>query len=353
MIPLNEYEARQADEIAAWKSERPSLVMTAFRGLGRPLSRLLARIVPDETLQTLAAKAEEFSTRYSAPDEIARKAGVGDLSELRSWTLRRVRFPCGNHQRVAERRAMAEGAVAGLGGIVTETLNLPILLAATLRSIFQTGHCYGYLLDTEIDRLFVLGVLELSTADDPARRQAVCQQLRDLGKSRSASPADGKAVPLSGLEESLLEDMAIGAVPLVGDLTWIFMDYDFIRRWISTPAGVPGALASRPRQGNGDLPGDDSLRRSSMQGAVDLAAQLLYAGSYGLAFGATLPIAVAARGIGSFENPIARAERRAQRMPPSTPIDSSQRFGPAGSRQEPLAAIGEPPGLALFTASSS
>jgi len=46
MVPLNEYEARQADEIAAWKSERPSLVMAAFRGLSRPLSRLAARVVP-------------------------------------------------------------------------------------------------------------------------------------------------------------------------------------------------------------------------------------------------------------------------------------------------------------------
>ena len=74
----------------------------------------------------------------------------------------------------AERQAMIEGAVAGIGGVVTETLNVPVLLAATLRSIVRIGHCYGYPLDSEIDRVFVLGILELSTADDPARRQASC-----------------------------------------------------------------------------------------------------------------------------------------------------------------------------------
>jgi EcsC protein family len=307
MTPLDEYEARQADEIAAWKSERPSLVMSAFRGIGRPLSRLLARVVPDETIQSLATKAEELSTRYAAPEEIARKAGVNDLSELRTWTLAECDALAAAISAPAERRAMAEGAVAGLGGILTETLNLPILLAATLRSIFQIGHCYGYPLDSEIDRLFVLGILELSTADDPARRQAVDQQLRSLGNQTGDS---SKAVPLDGLEESLLQDMALGAVPLVGDLTWILMDYDFIRRVDITARRVFQERWLRDRGKVTQIfPAHESHRRSSVQGAVDLAAQLLYAGSYGVAFGVTIPLALAARGISSVDNPIARGSR--------------------------------------------
>ena len=67
MVPLNEYEARQADEIAAWKSERPSLVMAAFRGLSRPLSRLAARVVPAGTIPALVAKAEAMSEKFGGP----------------------------------------------------------------------------------------------------------------------------------------------------------------------------------------------------------------------------------------------------------------------------------------------
>ena len=42
----------------------PSLVMAAFRGIGRPLSRLLARAVPDETVRSLAVKAEAMSKQF-------------------------------------------------------------------------------------------------------------------------------------------------------------------------------------------------------------------------------------------------------------------------------------------------
>jgi EcsC protein family len=311
VVPLNEYEARQADEIAAWKSERPSLVMAAFRGVGRPLSRFLARVVPDETLRTLANKAEELSTRYAAPHEIARQVGVKDLSELGRWTLAECDALAATISAPTERRALAEGAVAGLGGIVTETLNLPILLAATLRSIFRIGHCYGFPLESEIDRLFVLGILELSTADEPARRQAVCQQLRKLDGDRTPSASNGQPIHLDGLEESLLLDMAIGAVPLVGDLTWILMDYDFIRRVDITARRVFQERWLRLRGKVTEIdPAHLSLRRSSVEGAVDLAAQLSYAACYGLAFGVTIPLALTARGIALFDNPVARGARK-------------------------------------------
>ncbi len=87
MVPLNEYEASQADEIAAWKSERTSLVMEAFRGLSRPLSRLAARAVPHDAFVKLVAKAEAMSQKFGGAEEIARLAKVHDIAELRNRPL--------------------------------------------------------------------------------------------------------------------------------------------------------------------------------------------------------------------------------------------------------------------------
>src|SRR5271157_5774259 len=181
MVPLNEYEARQADEIAAWKSERPSLVMAAFRGFSRPLSRLASRFVPGGTIRAVVAKAETMSAKFGGAEVIARMAGVHDIRELREWSLEACDRLAVTISTPAQRQAMIEGAIAGLGGAVTETLNIPVLLTAALRSIYRIGYCYGYPLDTEIDRFFVLAILELSTADEPARRQALFQQLKNLG----------------------------------------------------------------------------------------------------------------------------------------------------------------------------
>src|SRR5271166_2005194 len=230
MVPLNEYEARQADEIAAWKSERPSLVMAAFRGLSQPLSRLAARVVPQGTIRALVAKAETMSEKFGGPAEIARMAGVADIRELRDRPLEECDRLAVTVSTPAQRQAMVEGAIAGLGGVVTEALNIPVLLTAALRSIYRIGYGYGYPLDTEIDRFFVLAILELSTADEPTRRQALFQQLENVGTFASSDQAPAKPVSLESVEEDLLEDLAFGAVPIVGDLTSILMDYDFIRR---------------------------------------------------------------------------------------------------------------------------
>jgi hypothetical protein len=180
MVPLNEYEARQADEIAEWKSERASLVMAAFRGMSRPLSRLASKVIPQETIRSILDRAETVSQKLDGREEIARKAGVSDVCELGKWTLEECDRLAASISAPAERLALIDGAVAGIGGVVTETLNVPLLLTATLRSIIRIGHSYGYTLDSEIDRLFVLGILELSTADEPERRQELFQQLEQL-----------------------------------------------------------------------------------------------------------------------------------------------------------------------------
>jgi hypothetical protein len=296
MVALTAYEARQADEIAAWKSERPSRLMAAFRGIGRPLSRLLARAVPATTVRSLAVKAEAMSKSVIGPPAIARYARPNDLGEPRSWTLAQCDALAATISGSAERRAILEGALAGLGGIVTATLNVPILLAATQRSIFRIGHCYGFPLDSESDRLFVLGILELSTADDPARRQAIHEEIRELVTS---SP-NGKTINLDGLEQILLQDLAIGAVPLLGDITWIPMNYDIVRRVDITARRVFQERWLRDRGKVTEIfPAPESGRRSSLQGGIGLVAQLCYAGSYGIAFGVAIPLAVAAWGVSS------------------------------------------------------
>jgi hypothetical protein len=188
-------------------------------------------------------------------------------------------------------------------------LNVPLLLAATLRSIIRIGHCYGCTLDSEIDRLFVLGILELSTADEPERRQELFQQLEQLGPAgpNGRSKSKKKGVDLDGVREVMIEDLAFGAVPIVGDLTSILMDYDFVRRVDITARRV---FQERWLKDHGKVekiyPAAVSRRRSSIDGGADLLAQLTYVGSYGVAFGVAFPLALIARKAAAFDNPVVR-----------------------------------------------
>jgi hypothetical protein len=302
MEPLNDYEAARAREIAAWKSERPSLLMAAFRGVGRPLSRLLVRFVPDSAVHSLAMKADAVSRNLVGTPGIGSKASGETAARTRS--LAECDALAHHHSGTAERRALLEGAIAGIGGILTATLNVPVLLAATQRTIFRIGHCYGYPLDSEEDRFIVLGILELSTADAPERRQAVLQQLLILsarsGQRQHSKPGtepNTLPVSLAGLEEVLLQDLALGAIPLVGDITWIPMNFDIVRRTDITARRFFQERWLRDRTKLVEIePSRTSLRRSSLRGGLSMLGHLGYACVYGLSFGAVLPLAVAARG---------------------------------------------------------
>ena len=229
---------------------------------------------------------------------------------------------------------MIEGAIAGVGGVVTETINVPVLLAATLRSIARIGHCYGYPLDTEIDRVFVLGILELSTVDDPARRLELFRQLRDLGTGARRLAPKGKPLSLEGVSSAMFEDLAFGAVPILGDVTSILMDYDFVRRVDITARRV---FQERWLKDRGKLdeifPAPESRRRSSLEGGADLLAQMAYVGSYGIAFGLTLPLAVIARARRPMTIPWSGAAGRGRATPRRMPTGSWMASASEGVRE--------------------
>ncbi len=46
MAELTAYEMQQIEEIANWKSERPSLVMSAYRAITNPLTNVFSRVLP-------------------------------------------------------------------------------------------------------------------------------------------------------------------------------------------------------------------------------------------------------------------------------------------------------------------
>ena len=113
---------------------------------------------------------------------------MNDLSELRSWTLAECDALAATISAPPSAGRLLEGAVAGMGGIVTETLNVPILLAATLRSIFRIGHCYGFPLDSEIDRLLRPGHPRALDGRRPGSPPGDSEQLRDLDADPAAPP---------------------------------------------------------------------------------------------------------------------------------------------------------------------
>ena len=106
MVPLETDQARQFDEIAAWKSERASLVMAAFRRVAAPFLLSLARAVPDKTLLCWPCRPKRFPSRRRSTGNPPR-AAPKDLGGSHSWSLAECDALAAATSAVAERRAPA------------------------------------------------------------------------------------------------------------------------------------------------------------------------------------------------------------------------------------------------------
>ncbi|MDG3007104.1 EcsC family protein [Paludisphaera mucosa] len=306
---LTAYERRQVGAIAAWKGETQGWGARAVARVRRPLARLGESLIPDAALRKVldgldaALEAEPRVAAFLA------ESGVESLEALKLGPLERCDRLADRVGVRAERLAMGMGAVAGAGGLITELAGLPLLLAAALRAIHRTGLCYGYNLDGPADRSYLLGVLELSTVDDPDVRVRIRERLARLARGRER-PGD-PPVGLDGLEGCVAGDLALEAVPFVGDPVAIVLDYMMMRRvdrtarmvfrerWLRDAGRIEGEIAPAPPH-----PRDDALRAFG-----DLAGQAAYVTGFGLAFGVVLPLAAARRASRRLPDPVVRGAR--------------------------------------------
>ncbi|HEY2159574.1 MAG TPA: EcsC family protein, partial [Isosphaeraceae bacterium] len=185
MAELTPYEAVQVEAISEWKSERPSTLAEAIRGLTWPLTKLVAKAVPSDRLGLIVEELAKRAKEHDHVADILEAAGASSLAELRDRPLETCDALAAKVCVRAEHLALLEGVVPAIGniaipvvgGAATGVIDIPILLEASLRAICRIGHCYGYPLESDADRDFMAGVLDLANADEPEERQAECEAL--------------------------------------------------------------------------------------------------------------------------------------------------------------------------------
>jgi hypothetical protein len=306
MPPLNSYEEAQVREIAAWKSEQSSFILQSYRGLCRPFSKLLATVVPKGLVRKALAGVQAVSETHESARDILEDSGASTIGELLGHSLEECDRIANSVTVRAEHLALLEGvvpaaggiAIPGVGGSVTAVADIPILLAASLRAVRRVGHCYGFPLDSESDRRFVLGILDLANEDEPVGTGET-----RLGLWNPAGPpetaADGKT-QLEDVEQSVTEDILLDSVPFLGDLSNLVLDYAFVRRVDITARRV---FQERWLRTNGKVesipPSPELHRRSSLDGAANVGAELVYLSAYGVSFGATFSATLAGLAVSS------------------------------------------------------
>jgi hypothetical protein len=287
---LTEYEERAVMGIALWKAETPSRVARAFDVFRKPFNDVTGRVVTGSTVQSWCTHVESLVNQQASRDEITRAAGVKAVEELAHRSLEECDHLAQDVSVQAQRRAIIEASAAGAAGVVGAALYVPILLGAAIRAIRRIGHCYGYPLMTERDRQYVLGVLELATAEEPEVRQGIRARLYLLMHDPKMAPLE-----LHGVRRAMAEDLAVEALPVLGEVAAVVLDYAFMRR---VDISARRVFQERWLRRRGKVlvipPAEAGPRSRSLSVAWEAAQEVLYLGSFGLGFVATFPVAAAA-----------------------------------------------------------
>lgn len=162
---LTEYEAEQLSAIQAWRTEEPSVISKSLGTVFTPVSWLTQKLIPEKAIRSAVYAAIKAADKLTADGDIKKSANVSDIGELAQKELAFLDKLAANVHHWAIGLATTGGIATGFGGAVTLAADIPATVTLALRTIYKIGLCYGYEPKTDEDRLFILAVLAIPSAN--------------------------------------------------------------------------------------------------------------------------------------------------------------------------------------------
>lgn len=241
------YEQQQIRQIAGWKAEPPLLIVEIMETITHPIVGFAKRFIPENAVARgidLAYKASEI---FLHEEEIARRARVSDIYEMRDLDLETCDRLAEEFARKAGEGALMRGALVSSAGGVGALLGLEMMITFALKTVHTVGFCYGYRPEDACEREFALGVLLAAAAGSLAEKQRACEELQSLDQAQidrealeeaRANVAESvteelteeaveqvsQSVAEDFLAERVIESTALRAVPLLGILVGAVSD---------------------------------------------------------------------------------------------------------------------------------
>lgn len=186
---LNEYEAKQFAAIRAWKTEEPSVISKSLGTVFAPVSWLAQKLIPEKIIRSAIFAAVKAADKLTDSSDIKKAGNVFEIRELLQKELAFLDTLSDTVHNWAIGVATTGGIAAGLGGAVTHAADVPATITLALRTIHKIGLCYGYEPKTNYDRLFILAVLAISSANSIGDKLIALNTLSAVGAASNKSTA--------------------------------------------------------------------------------------------------------------------------------------------------------------------
>jgi hypothetical protein len=299
---LTEYEARQVQEIAAWKARPPNAFAEIFKRFSLAGANLVEKIIPDAFARMAIENCYGTAEFLAGAEDVMREAGVNDLAELRTRPLEDCDGVALRVGAVANFWATVEGAATGAGGVFTTILDIPLLFVLSVRTILKIGHAYGYPLDRKSDESFVMGVMVTALAGSLVTKQERLGDLREI-EELLIEETQEEIVAEEALS-LLLQLEVFEGIPAIGTISGAFLNFTYMRRVDTTARRV---FQERWLRDNGKVDDIEPMAAHALHlvaGWPGTGLRAVYSTSYGLAFAAALPVCTIASLVQSVRGPM-------------------------------------------------
>lgn len=247
-MPLNTYETRIVQEIAAWKGERLGLYGRVTNQITRPFAWALKYAIPEMAARKAIEAAYATSDWLASPAEAIDKGDVENLEELQHKSLELSDQLADRIGLGSQAVAFVDGAVTGAGGFLLAAADVGALAVVALRAIHRLGHCYGYPLDQPQDRAYVLGILMVAGIKSPVERLELLGKLEQVETWVLAETVE--ALAIESLSKQFVKLASLEAVPGLGAIIGSAANVVFVRQVLNAARRV---FQERWLRGNGKI----------------------------------------------------------------------------------------------------
>lgn len=186
LIELKKSEDWEKDQKELWFWEK--LGRLPFKFLDKLTPDFLQRkigVILDELGQYLQSGGRYLSSVSSLNVYYPHK-NVHTLEELNAISIKEMDLAVSKLANNRKRLATVQGASTGIGGILTLSIDIPLLLGLQLKTLQDISICYGYDPNDKRERMYIVKILQFVSSDIVGKEE-ILKQL-----SLIESPVEGE-----------------------------------------------------------------------------------------------------------------------------------------------------------------
>jgi len=184
-VKLSEYEIKSLREIKKWEKEQhKGIHKKILDATSRPVDYVVRKIGPEKLRKFESAIEKTVKNLLSTatctvdPEELIKRAHahgvkIKSLSGLKKCDLALLDECNRKHIKFHERAGAIQGAAAGLGGILTATVDLTAVLIQDFHMIQEIVFCYGYEPNNIIEKEIILRIMEIGIGGSDIKFKAL------------------------------------------------------------------------------------------------------------------------------------------------------------------------------------